>query len=313
MYKNGKYIGHIYLITCLINNKVYVGQTRQEISNRWAGHKHDAQRREYHTSISKAIQKYGAENFKIELLEKIIVDTEKELNKQLDEREMYYIAKYHSLTHENGYNITKGGDNISEVQKVKTYCFTPDGKFVGEFESRADAGRFVGARGEDVAGAILRKGLCKGYYFTSNMDFDYIKKERPMRDIPIDVYNLEGKKIYSYKSCVEAGKKMNLDSGDIYRVCNGKNAFYHNYVFRYYYDNFDKYSSVSKRCKGINAYRDEVFYKHYNSIKEAGEDLNIKRSNISSVLSPNGTNKTAKGYVFYYADDPNQPDKTKII
>lgn len=26
MFKNGKYIGNIYIVTCLINNKIYIGQ-----------------------------------------------------------------------------------------------------------------------------------------------------------------------------------------------------------------------------------------------------------------------------------------------
>lgn len=48
------------------------------------------------------MNKYGTENFYVELLEK--VDNEN----SLDEREKYYIKKYNSLT-PNGYNIVNGG------------------------------------------------------------------------------------------------------------------------------------------------------------------------------------------------------------
>ena len=106
---------------------------------------------------------------------------------------------------------------------------------------------------------------------------------------------------------------MNLDNGNIYNVCNGNNSSYHNYVFRYHYDSFDKYNIIPNNYKSVNAYKNNIFYNNYNSIKEAGKLLNINASNISSVLSPTGSSKSAKGYVFYYADDPNQPDKTKII
>ena len=192
------------MITCLVNGKLYIGQTRWELYDRWSGHKHDACKRNHKTVFCKAIKKYGSENFKIELLEKVYANTDDELTHKLNEKEIYYIAKYHSLTHENGYNITKGGDNIGFAQKVKTYCFKINGELVGEFESRAAAGRFIGVRGEDVASAILRGGLCKGYYFASTPEFDYDIKKHPMKCIPVDVYSLDGDLLYSYSSCIEA-------------------------------------------------------------------------------------------------------------
>lgn len=314
MFKDGKYIGNIYIITCLINNKIYIGQTRNELYDRWSGHKHDALRREYHTAISKAIKKYGADNFKIELLEKIAANTEDELNNKLNEREIYYIEKYHSLTHENGYNITKGGDNIGVAQKVKTYCFTPKGEFVKEFESRADAGKFVGVRGEDVSGAILRHGLCRGYYFTSSPIFDY-DKPLSMLNRKVKAYNYCGNLIKQYDNVYDASKDIGGRPENIYNACNGRHTSAYGYILRYEEDAFDVLRLPNKMTKSINQYSiDGQFINTFESIKLAGEQLNIKPPNISAVLSKkNKFSKTAGGYKFYYADDPNQPDKTKII
>ena len=314
MFKNGKYVGNIYIVTCLINNKIYIGQTRNELYDRWAGHKHDAQRREYHTAFSKAIKKYGSDNFKMELLEKIEVDTEDELNNKLNEREIYYISKYHSLTHENGYNITKGGDNIGKAQKVTTYCFTPDGEFVKEFESRADAGRFIGVKGEDVAGAIIRKGLCRGYYFTSSPTFDY-NHIHPMSERKIKSYDYNGKLIKLYNNSYEASNDIGGSAENIYNCCNGQHTSAYGFIWRFQEDEFNSHKLPNKMTRCINQYSmDNKYINTFNSIKDAAEYLNIKRPNISAVLSNKyASSKSAGGYHWYYANDPNQPDPTKIM
>ena len=50
--------------------------------------------------IKRAIRKYGVDKFKITELEKCE-------EKNLDEREVYYISLYNS--YHNGYNMTEGG------------------------------------------------------------------------------------------------------------------------------------------------------------------------------------------------------------
>ena len=92
--------GYIYKIINNINSKPYVGK-----------HKYDKPilDESYITSgvlIKNAINKYGLENFTIELVH--IADTPEELN----ELEKYYI-KYFNSKYPNGYNLTDGGDGIS--------------------------------------------------------------------------------------------------------------------------------------------------------------------------------------------------------
>lgn len=93
-------IGRIYKITNLINGKIYIGQTIATINERWAGHKCDSKRK--NTAIGNAINKYGEENFSIEVVED---DIDYEL---LDEKEIFYIKEYNSL-YPVGYNISQGG------------------------------------------------------------------------------------------------------------------------------------------------------------------------------------------------------------
>lgn len=95
-------MGYIYCITNLINNKKYIGKTLDSITDRFKEHCQDATRRcEENRPLYRAINKYGKENFKVEL-----VDSCEE--GELSGKEIYYISVYDTYNH--GYNATKGGD-----------------------------------------------------------------------------------------------------------------------------------------------------------------------------------------------------------
>lgn len=52
-------IGRIYLITNLVNNKKYVGQTKQPVDRRWKRHIYDAKVGNQNMPVHKAMMKYG--------------------------------------------------------------------------------------------------------------------------------------------------------------------------------------------------------------------------------------------------------------
>lgn len=107
------YQADIYLITNLINNKQYVGQTIKGYLKRWRQHCYNAKFSKNPQLVDKIIRKYGVENFKIELLETTTFDKK-------DEREIYYINYYN--TYKSGYNITLGGDiNPMSNDKVRKH------------------------------------------------------------------------------------------------------------------------------------------------------------------------------------------------
>ncbi len=98
--------GFVYLITNLLNNMKYVGQTTRTLEQRFTEHaKSDS-------LLGKAIRKYGRENFSIEVLE--VCDSPEMLN----ERECFWIAKL-NCKYPNGYNTMSGGQYIRTHSKNK--------------------------------------------------------------------------------------------------------------------------------------------------------------------------------------------------
>ena len=93
--------GTIYKITNTKTGKVYIGKTTRSLNDRLQGHINSADRGD-NFKLSRAIRKYGKENFIIEPID--FAETRDELN----EKEVYYINEYKSL--ETGYNMTIGGE-----------------------------------------------------------------------------------------------------------------------------------------------------------------------------------------------------------
>lgn len=92
----------IYKITNLINGKIYIGQS-VDPQKRWYNHCHNAKKGYRNSAIDKAINKYGEENFKLEIIEKAI--------ENYDELEKYYITFYDCMI-PKGYNILEGGQSF---------------------------------------------------------------------------------------------------------------------------------------------------------------------------------------------------------
>lgn len=88
-----------------INHKCYIGQAN-DLNRRLMHHFSNIKTRRYSNPLYKAVAKYGIDNFDITVVE--VLEASDDLNKRLDEREIYYIEYYKS--YKEGYNQTKGGD-----------------------------------------------------------------------------------------------------------------------------------------------------------------------------------------------------------
>ena len=101
--------GFIYIIKNTVNSKVYIGQTKNTVEQRWKEHLRHAQYGDQ--IINRAMKKHGIDKFYIETLEICDVDV-------LDEREIYYIDLYDSTDKSKGYNVSIGGNTPKFKRKA---------------------------------------------------------------------------------------------------------------------------------------------------------------------------------------------------
>lgn len=143
-------------------------------------------------------------------------------------------------------------------------------------------------------------------------------------------YDLDGNFIAIYNSAKEAAESIGAEKRSVCSVCTGIVNTCYGYQFRYcdengnYPEKIDAYipepqirtdeykNKMSKsKSKKVNQYTmDDVFIKTFDSgisTKEIGATPGI----VSRCCK--GLSKHSGGFKWFYADDPNQPDKTKII
>lgn len=110
-----------------INNKQYVGKTNLTIDKRFKEHVRDSKRNRCNKRpLYDAMNKYGIENFYIEILEECEVE-------KASEREKYWIYKLGTFHY--GYNMTTGGDGkvfYNHKEIAEAYSLLKDTKKVCE-------------------------------------------------------------------------------------------------------------------------------------------------------------------------------------
>lgn len=95
---------HIYAMTNMVNGLMYIGQTKN-LRKRWNG----LVANNNNQSITKAIQEYGKENFKMEVIETCE-------DEEADEREKYWIDKFNTFKGK-GYNEHCGGRTLGKGEE----------------------------------------------------------------------------------------------------------------------------------------------------------------------------------------------------
>lgn len=90
--------GFIYLTTNLVNNRKYIGKCEYSRKNGWKDYLGSG------VALKNAVQLYGRENFKRDIL------TECESQEELDLKEVEFISMYNACESEEFYNIASGGE-----------------------------------------------------------------------------------------------------------------------------------------------------------------------------------------------------------
>jgi hypothetical protein len=180
------YIG-IYTITCLINNKIYVGHTENS-GNRAAKHLNSL-RINKHTveELQKDYNKYGENSFLLEML----VECPKEL---LYSEEHYWCNLLNVHDPNKGYNVQPtnpyGIGKHSEKTRIKRskslskpiILLSNKGEFIREYDSIKNAAKDLNIKDSNITCVLKnRYKLCKNYKFVYKKDYnsniDYGVKE----------------------------------------------------------------------------------------------------------------------------------------
>ena len=260
-------ISGIYIITNLVNNKVYVGQT-SNIRKRFS----DYNGTKYLTSdrpVYKAIKKYGQDNFTFEIAK--LVSTKYELDKY----EKIFIQKYNSSNPKYGYNIGKGGGGA-----------TPEGKkklseaHIGLKESadtkRKKSNQIIMINLEDKIVIISDSGKLAGDYFDKSKDYikNCLRQPSSIKGFRLfyDDYEKRTKildKMYSKRSIrdkeyVKIGEYLNkLEmSGESVETIYEKIVKKYGKIYKLSYDN-DSVSLEEFHLPYILEERDEDIYNVY--------------------------------------------------
>jgi len=203
----------IYKITNLVNHKIYIGITTR-FRVRVKEHTDcTTNRTKSICYIHKAILKYGAENFTIEILDE--VTDEKELN----EKEVYYIDLFKSSTNGVGYNLTEGGgrgkatpentlNRIAGSKKVKVAKYDLEGNFIEEFESVMEASRQTGIPDNDIHRCHKKKWSRNNFMFQKFTEVPLLKIE-PYTSRRGDNFNVSGRVPHNRVACKLLNKITN--------------------------------------------------------------------------------------------------------
>jgi group I intron endonuclease len=266
-------MGFIYKITNIITNKCYIGETVQSNPiRRWKQHIQKINKGNGCPALRDAINKYGLDNFKFEIL---IICFDEDRHKY----EKEYIKKFNSQV-PNGYNILDGGQYGGSRLGIKLSEETKN----------------------KVSESLKR-------FYTENPNYYETFREKHKEamenvDLSSAIRNSE-----KWKKAVQEGRIGGKAHKEGKQSEEAKQKIRES-VLKYYKDdnsnNIEKHREAMARAKGrkVTQYtKDNEFIKEYNSISEAGRLSDAKTSNIQRVLS--GFSKTAGGYVWKYVDEKN--------
>ena len=141
--------GFIYKITNTINSKSYIGQTIQNVKERFYQHcVTKCSKAVSNMAIHRAIKKYGKSNFTVEVIEEVE-------STNLNDRERYWIRYYDSYN--NGYNSTEGGqDGIKLFKNLDTESIIREYK---SGKSLREIGRLFNVDKQTIKDLLVRNNI----------------------------------------------------------------------------------------------------------------------------------------------------------
>lgn len=236
----------IYKAENKTNGKIYIGKTNDFGRRKTEHFSHNTNH-----LFSRALNKYGIDNFGWEIIENFIETLE-----QSNERERHWIKYYNTYfrsENSNGYNMTRGGDGGSDWNLRKVAAYTPDGILLKSFDMVTDAANFYGISGtSSISFAADDMRLCDGKMFRY-FDIEPSTKIEPYKrentkKVKICKLSLDGKLLKTYSGICEAEKDGYRHTGILGSI---KGRYKQSYGFQWCYEK-DLQSSLHKKVDQVN-------------------------------------------------------------
>lgn len=221
------------------NNKIYIGITSQKnVNSRWKrgkGYIHNIH-------FTNAINKYGWNNFKHEIIAKNL--TEKEAKKL----EVELIAKFNSMNPKYGYNMTAGGDGT-----VGLHLYGEKNPFYGKhhteetkqkmsenhYDYYGENNPFYGKHHSEESKRKMSEAAKGKYAGENNPNYgkklSQERKEqiRQQKSVSVCQFDKDMNFIKQFSSTKEAEEETGINHSLICRVCRGKLKSIHGYIWKY--------------------------------------------------------------------------------
>lgn len=312
------------------SKKTYIGITKERPERRWRNGRGYYQQKVF----TNAINKYGWDNFKHEILYNNLTKEEAE------QKEIELIAYYKSNQSEYGYNVDNGGNCVGKVsehtkniQREATKLLWQDEDYRHSVVSKIRRKKVICLNNGILYNSIVecsrslkldssninkvcqgKQNSYRGYYFIyecdkekySKEDIEMILSKKPKVVNKSKIVCLDNGKIY--KSPKEAQEDLGISSTAIREVCTNKYKYACGLHF-IYEDELNKYSKEEihniLKCKPQYSTKKKKVIcietqKIYNSITQASKELNVNSGYISSHL--HNKYDSVKGYHFKYVE-----------
>lgn len=282
----------IYKITNILNQKVYIGQSKN-IENRWKAHKCSKD----NSIIHLAFKKYGLSNFIFEVIEECPVEL-------LNEKEIYWINIYNSLA-PFGYNMVPGGNRPPTSSKAVNQ-YDLKGNFIATYNSAKIASEITKLDYTGIVTCCRHERNVSGNYqwrYITDTNLQLLTNDKNVIKTKVGIiqYDLNGNKIKEFSSLKEASEQTGITHSSICSVC--KENAYTAGGFRWSYADKElrpikkgKYQAKKVAQYDLNNNLIAI----YNSLTEASEKTKISKGNMGSVCR--GERKTAGNYIWKYID-----------
>lgn len=291
----------IYVYKNKMNGKMYVGQTCRTLEERAGKNGYG-----YNCCpiFSKAIKKYGWDNFE----SKILYDN---LSHQDANRlEKLFIQLLKTQNDLYGYNLNDGGNGGNNYKTTPVIQYDLDGNYISSYKTQVDAAQSIGCSLRGIRESCSNHGIIYGYmvrYANEKPPDPYVTKTQK----EILQFSKDGKYISSYLSIKRASDSTNIQINKIYSALSShsKTHLCDNYVWLYKKD-YELYGeeylkkiiknqlSMHGEKRVLKLDKNGTILEEFNSIKDASISVNKSHASVSGACR--GNTKTCAGFYWKF-------------